>query len=98
MQVEWLLPDRHIAIPDELSLHKAAERIVGRTGPHPHMQLTFSTDARERFDSFATAFNIESARLRRGSNADAAAEEGLSCLTLFEYRLSWSIVGYRPTL
>ena len=89
MQVEWLLPDRRLEIPDELSLHKAAERIVGRTGPHPHMQLAFSTDARERFDSFATAFNIKSAKLRNGSNADAAAEEGPSCLPLFAYCLSW---------
>ena len=83
MQVEWLLPDRRIQVPDELSLCKAAEHIVGCTGPRPHMQLVFSTDARERFDSFATAFNIKSAKLRRGSNADAAAEEGPSCLPLF---------------
>ena len=89
MQVEWLLPDRRLDIPEELSLHKAAERIVGRTGPHPHMQLVLSTDARERFDSFATAFNIKAAKLRKGSNSDAAAEEGPSCLPLFAYCLSW---------
>ena len=81
MQVEWLLPDRRIEIPDDRSFVKAAEHLVGLTGPRPHQPLVFSAKARERFDSFSAAHNIKSARLRKGSNADAAAEEGSSCPT-----------------
>jgi len=79
MQVEWLLPDRRIAIPEHRSFTKAAENLVSLTGPRPHQPIVFSDEARERFDSFSAAHNIKSAKLRKGSNADAAAEEGSGC-------------------
>ena len=34
-QVEWLLPDRRIDVPDEYSLTAASTRLIGYTGTHP---------------------------------------------------------------
>ena len=83
-QAEWCLPDRRLDIPEELDILLAAKRLVEFTAKQPHLELGFSEEARERFDSYGVMFNTRSNQLRKGADADAAAEEGaielLHCL------------------
>ena len=83
-QAEWCLPDRRLHVPLELDILLAAKRLVEFTAKQPHLELGFSEEARERFDSYGVMFNTRSNQLRKGADADAAAEEGaielLHCL------------------
>ena len=83
-QAEWCLPDRRLNIPEEFDILMAATRLVEHTSKHAHLELGFSDAAREQFDSYGVMFNTRSNQLRKGADADAAAEEGtiglLHCL------------------
>ena len=74
-QAEWCLPDRRLSIPEEFDILLAAKRLVDHTSKQPHLEIGFSTAAREQFDSYGVMFNSRSNQLRKGADADAAAEE-----------------------
>ena len=78
-QAEWCLPNRRLDIPDEFDILAAAKRLVEYTKQHPHLTLEFDPSARELFDSYGVMFNTRANQLRKGADADAAAEEGITC-------------------
>ena len=77
-QVEWLLPDRRIDTPDNLSLVKASAHLITYTARYPGMVLEFSPAAKDMFDSYTVMFNTRCNSYRRKSDADSAAEEGIT--------------------
>ena len=76
-QVEWLLPDRRIEVPNEYSLTAASTRLIGYTGTHPGRVLQFERAAKDMFDSYSVMFNTRVSIRRKNQDADSAAEEGV---------------------
>ena len=76
VQVEWLLPNRRLDVPDECNLLKAAEHLASHTSRHPGHVVEFDTDARDMFDSYQVMLNARCSLLLTDQDADAAAEEG----------------------
>ena len=64
-------------MPDDKDIIEAAKRLVSYTSRKPHLCLDFDTAAREQFDSYGVMFNTRANQLRKGADADAAAEEGM---------------------
>ena len=77
-QVEWMIPDRRIPVPPELDLSEAAEHLISFTSRQPGLVLEFEPDAKDEFDSYNLMFNVRCDKLRKQSDADAAAEEGVA--------------------
>ena len=82
-QVEWCLPNRRLDIPDDKDLIEAAKRLVSYTSRRPHLTLDFDRAAREQFDSYGVMFNTRANQLRKGADADAAAEEGMPAYYMY---------------
>ena len=84
MQIEWHLPNRRLAVPDELNPTLASRHLIEQTSRHPGLVLEFDDEARNYFDSFGVAFNTRVVGFRKVQNADSAAEEGttraMSCM------------------
>ena len=78
-QAEWCLPNMRLDIADDFDILTAAKRLVEYTKQHPHLNLEFDQSARELFDSYGVMFNTRANQLRKGADADAAAEEGITC-------------------
>ena len=77
-QVEWLLPDRRLSVPESLDLVKASAHLITFTARYPGLVLEFSQPARDTFDSYTVMFNTRCSEYRRKSDADSAAEEGIT--------------------
>ena len=77
LQVEWLLPDRRLDVPDDLKLGTASARLIEYTGVQPSRTLVFEQEAKNIFDSYSVMFNTRVSVRRKKQDADAAAEEGL---------------------
>ena len=77
-QVEWLLPDRRLEVPETLDLVKASAHLITFTARYPGLVLEFSDPARDIFDSYTVMFNTRCSEYRRRSDADSAAEEGIA--------------------
>ena len=75
-QAEWCLPDRRLQIPETHDILLAAKHLVDQASKNAHLEIDFSTAAREQFDSYGVMFNTRSNQKRKGADADAAAEEG----------------------
>ena len=78
--MEWFLPDRCLVVPDDCDIMKAAAYLVGHTSQYPGHTLKFDPDAKELFDSYQVFFNIRCTQCRKRQDADAAAEEGATCV------------------
>ena len=76
-QVEWLLPNRRIDVPEQLQLSAASARLIEYTSVLPGRVLQFEPDARDMFDSYSVMFNTRVSVRRKRQDADAAAEEGV---------------------
>ena len=87
------MPDRRLEIPATHDILLAAVNLVQQTSKMPHLELDFSDAAREQFDSYGVMFNTRSNQLRKGADADAAAEEGtiglLHCLVCGYASADW---------
>ena len=64
-------------MPDDQDIIEAAKRLVRYTSSRPRLSLDFDTAAREQFDSYGVMFNTRANQMRKGADADAAAEEGM---------------------
>ena len=73
--VEWLLPDRDVAVPPELDVKLAAQEFV-KNFEVPHRQLHFDEKARQLFLSYSTYFNIRVKLHREQCLVDDAASLG----------------------
>ena len=80
-QVEWLLPDRRIEPPQELQLGTASARLIEYTSVQPGRTLEFHPTAKDLFDSYSVMFNTRVSVRRKNQDADAAAEEGVPCVS-----------------
>ena len=77
VQVEWLLPDRRIDVPEALQLGTASTKLIEYTSLQPSHTLQFEPQAKDVFDSYSVMFNSRVSVRRRQQDADAAAEEGV---------------------
>ena len=77
VQVEWLLPDRRIDVPEALQLGTASARLIEFTSVQPSRTLKFEPRAKDMFDSYSVMFNSRVSVRRKQQDADAAAEEGV---------------------
>ena len=73
--VEWLLPDRDVAVPPELDVKAKAQEFVKKFDV-PHRQLHFEDKARQLFQSYSTYFNIRVKLHREECLVDDAASLG----------------------
>ena len=67
-------------MPEECDLTKAAAFLVRQTSQYPGLELKFDPEAKELFDSYQVFFNIRCTQCRKRQDADAAAEEGATCV------------------
>ena len=90
--MEWLIPDRRLHTPEELSITTAADFLVKQTAIHPGLVLTFTKEAKDAFDSYQVVFNIRCTGHRNQQDADAAAEEGAMHVVSWTYRIGMSLL------
>ncbi len=72
-------------MPDNCDLTKAAAFLVRQTSQYPGLELKFDPEAKELFDSYQVFFNIRCTQCRKRQDADAAAEEGATCVVSCAY-------------
>ena len=70
-------------MPDDQDIIEAAKRLVSYTSMRPPLTLDFDTAAREQFYSYGVMFNTRANQLRKGADADAAAEECMPVYCLY---------------
>ena len=77
LQVEWLLPDRRIEVPEDLRLGTASATLIEYTSVQPGPTLLLEPLTKDMFDSYSAMFNPRVSVRRKKQDADAATEEGV---------------------
>ena len=84
-------PNRRLDAPAELDPINASRHLISHTSQHPGLVLDFDEHARSYFDSFCVTFNTGCNKLRKGSNADVAAEAGIACVLPCLHCRPWGV-------
>lgn len=104
---QWCIADRAVEIPDDLDMFKAAPVLVNEMAKDPHKKLTMTDEARGKFLSYSTYFNIEVKRARDACDSDTGAEYGTSpwklgmiaaSLVLWDVMWNTSVPAFREDL
>ena len=98
---QWLLPQRDVDIPQAADIAARAPMLVehcSQVGPHGVLEMT--PEAKGRFQSYSTYYNIQVKKARDDNDPDKGAEFGIGpwklwmlsgCLFLFD--LTWGKLG-----
>ena len=77
LQVEWLLHDRRIDVPEDLRLGTASTTLIEYTSVQPGRTIHFEPLAKDMFASYSVMFNTRVSVRRKQQDVDSAAEEGV---------------------
>lgn len=75
---QWALANRRVAMPEDLDIERAAERLVQKCAQVPHRVIDLSPQAQSEFVGYQTLYNIRVKVARDACDADSAAEFGTS--------------------
>ena len=96
VQVEMSLPNRRIEIPEALTLASASAKLIRYTSQYPGLVLEFDEQARDLFDGYNVLFNTRVGILRKQQDADAAAEEGATCVSRLSHQCACNASTHGP--